>query len=75
VAETEALQAQAARLDSVLVTTAKDAVRLAPAFRARVWVAGVALAWNDEAALDRLLCATVDKDARRDAQPPKFTPA
>jgi len=74
-AETEALQAQAARLDSVLVTTAKDAVRLAPAFRARVCVAGVGLAWNDEAALDRLLCATVDKNARRDAQPPKFTPA
>ena len=41
--------------DAVLVTTPKDAARLAPAWRARVHVAGVDLAWEDEAALAALL--------------------
>jgi tetraacyldisaccharide 4'-kinase len=55
VAETQALQAQAARLDATLVTTAKDAVRLDPATRALVCVAGIGLAWNDEVVLDQIL--------------------
>jgi tetraacyldisaccharide 4'-kinase len=38
-----------------LVTTAKDWVRLSPAWRAEVGVLRVAVAWADEAALDRLL--------------------
>lgn len=52
-AELEALAATAG--DAVLATTPKDAVRLAPAWRARVHVAGVGLAWEDEAALAALL--------------------
>jgi len=38
-----------------LVTTAKDWVRLAPEWRAEVSVLTVSVAWEDEAALDRLL--------------------
>ncbi len=53
---TEELAALAAAAgDAVLATTPKDAARLAPAWRARVHVAGVALAWQDEAALAALL--------------------
>jgi tetraacyldisaccharide 4'-kinase len=40
---------------AIAVTTAKDAARLAPDWRARVRVLAVAVAWQDEAALDRLL--------------------
>ena len=46
---------QAARLDALPVTTAKDAVRLSPAVRAQVHVLRVTLAWEDEAALEALL--------------------
>lgn len=49
------LSARAEALDARLVTTPKDAVRLPPDFRARVTVIGVGLAWEDVAALDRLL--------------------
>jgi tetraacyldisaccharide 4'-kinase len=45
----------AARADAILVTTAKDAMRLPPAMRARVTVLTVTLAWDDPAALWRLL--------------------
>ncbi len=38
-----------------LITTAKDWVRLAPEWRAEVSVLKVSVAWDDEAALDRLL--------------------
>ena len=38
-----------------LITTAKDWVRLAPEWRAEVGVLKVSVAWEDEAALDRLL--------------------
>jgi tetraacyldisaccharide 4'-kinase len=38
-----------------LITTAKDAVRLKPRWRARVEMLEIAVAWQDEAALDRLL--------------------
>lgn len=52
-AELEALAAAAG--DAVLATTPKDAARLSPAWRARVHVAGVGLAWDSEAALAALL--------------------
>ncbi len=52
-AELEALAATAG--DAVLATTPKDAARLAPAWRARVHVAGVGLAWEDGVALAGLL--------------------
>jgi tetraacyldisaccharide 4'-kinase len=46
---------QAARLDAHPVTTPKDAVRLAAAWRDRMGVIGVSLAWEDPAAIDALL--------------------
>ncbi|MBV9783960.1 MAG: tetraacyldisaccharide 4'-kinase [Acidisphaera sp.] len=46
---------EAARLGSVLLTTRKDAVRIPAKLRARVTAIDVSLAWQDEAALDRLL--------------------
>jgi tetraacyldisaccharide 4'-kinase len=55
----EALQLQAEALRARLVTTPKDAVRLPPAFRARVTVIGVALAWENPDRLDRLLDAAL----------------
>ena len=56
-AEIERLLARAASENAVLVTTAKDAVRLPPALRGRVEVAGVSLAWDDADALERILRA------------------
>ena len=53
--ELDSLVAEAKRLDAILVTTPKDAVRLPSAIRARVRVVGVGLAWEDEAALMALL--------------------
>jgi tetraacyldisaccharide 4'-kinase len=49
------LDGLAARTDATLVTTAKDAVRLPPAVRARVGVLTVTLAWDDPDAPLRLL--------------------
>ena len=46
---------RAARLGAIPLTTAKDAVRLDPVRRARVRVLEVGLAWEDPAALERLL--------------------
>lgn len=51
--------AEAARLGAVAVTTAKDAVRLPEEVRAKVEVLGVAIAWEDEAALEALLGAVL----------------
>jgi tetraacyldisaccharide 4'-kinase len=51
----ESLQRQAASLNAMLVTTPKDAVRLPPAFRARVTVIGVGLAWENEDQIERML--------------------
>ena len=66
-AELRRLFDRAARLGAVAVTTAKDAVRLAPEARARVAVLGIALEWDDPAALAALLTAL---DAgRRDSKP------
>jgi tetraacyldisaccharide 4'-kinase len=45
----------AARADTPLVTTAKDAMRLSPAMRARVTVLTVTLTWDDPDTLRRLL--------------------
>ena len=49
------LQREADRLDALLVTTPKDAMRLPPDLRARVQVAGVTLRWRDPAARTVLL--------------------
>ena len=46
---------KAAKLDALLVTTAKDAARLAGDVREMVSVLTVHVAWDDAAALDRLL--------------------
>jgi tetraacyldisaccharide 4'-kinase len=58
-AELSALVATSAEHGAMLVTTPKDAARLAPADRARVSVIGVRLAWADEAALEALLAGLV----------------
>jgi tetraacyldisaccharide 4'-kinase len=46
---------EAARLDAVLVTTSKDAVRLPAARLAEVRVVDVAIAWEDPTAIEALL--------------------
>jgi tetraacyldisaccharide 4'-kinase len=51
----DGLRRRAAAANATLVTTPKDAVRLPPAFRAEVLVAGVSLTWADEAAIEALL--------------------
>ncbi|HVZ06970.1 tetraacyldisaccharide 4'-kinase [Rhodopila sp.] len=54
-AELDALTRDADRQDARLVTTPKDAVRLPSAFRSRVTVIGVGLAWDDAAAIEAIL--------------------
>jgi tetraacyldisaccharide 4'-kinase len=54
-AELAGLAQRAAAVGAVLVTTAKDQVRLPPAARATVYVVPARLAWADEAAVERLL--------------------
>ena len=49
------LAGDATRLDAVLVTTPKDAVRLPPEWREKIQVVGVTLEWDDPAALEALL--------------------
>jgi len=58
-AELRRLQDQAARLDAILVTTAKDAARLTPAWRQAMTVLRVALAWDDPARVDAQLNACI----------------
>jgi tetraacyldisaccharide 4'-kinase len=53
--EFERVMRAAARLGADPVTTPKDAMRLTPAQRARVRVAGVRLVWQDAAAIEALL--------------------
>jgi len=50
---------QAARLDAVLVTTPKDAVRLPDDIRGQVHVVDVTLEWQDPAPLEALLARTM----------------
>jgi tetraacyldisaccharide 4'-kinase len=54
-AELQRLLRRAADLGAVLVTTPKDAVRLPPAIRDQVRVAGVSLLWADAAQIEWLL--------------------
>jgi tetraacyldisaccharide 4'-kinase len=54
-AELSGLLEEARRLDALLVTTPKDAVRLPADVRAQVTVCGVSLVWDDPAALETLL--------------------
>ncbi|PWC32620.1 tetraacyldisaccharide 4'-kinase [Azospirillum sp. TSO35-2] len=54
-AEIAALIDRAAARGAVPVTTAKDAVRLAPALRARVAMLPVAVRWEEEGAVEALL--------------------
>jgi tetraacyldisaccharide 4'-kinase len=53
--ELDRMLARAAVLDAVPVTTPKDAVRLPATVRSRIRVVGVALVWDDPAAIERLL--------------------
>jgi tetraacyldisaccharide 4'-kinase len=53
--ELDSLRRQADALAARLVTTPKDAVRLPPAFRARVTVIGVGLTWDHEDRIEHLL--------------------
>jgi len=55
----EALLKQAVAARATVVTTRKDIVRVPARFRAAITVVTVALAWEDAAALDRLLLDTV----------------
>ena len=54
-AELRRLEKRAARLDAVLVTTPKDAVRLPLEWQAKVIVVGVSLAWAEESQIETLL--------------------
>jgi tetraacyldisaccharide 4'-kinase len=54
-AELSRLAAEADASRAALVTTAKDAARLQPDWRARIEVLNVAVLWENEAMLDRLL--------------------
>jgi tetraacyldisaccharide 4'-kinase len=54
-AELDALIAEAARLDALPVTTAKDAVRIPAAKRENFAVLGVTLAWEQPAEIEALL--------------------
>lgn len=58
-AEIEALLEQAAKLDSVPVTTMKDSMRIPPRLRARIAAVSVRIAWEDEAAIEGLLDQTL----------------
>jgi tetraacyldisaccharide 4'-kinase len=54
-AELRRLLDEARDANAALLTTEKDRVRLSPAWRARVEALPIEIAWDDEAALDRLL--------------------
>jgi tetraacyldisaccharide 4'-kinase len=57
--ELDGLLREASDRGAVLVTTPKDAVRLAPAIRSRVTVIGVGLAWREPDRIDQLLARIV----------------
>ncbi len=58
--ELDALLGDADRLNAILVTTPKDAVRLPPEVKPWVQVVGVGLLWDDEALLRALLDGVFD---------------
>ena len=60
-AEIASLVGDAERLDAVAVTTAKDAVRLPPAFRGTVRVLDIAFEWADAAEADALVAAIAER--------------
>ncbi|HEY1797609.1 MAG TPA: tetraacyldisaccharide 4'-kinase [Stellaceae bacterium] len=60
-AELAALHEEAAHLGAMLVTTAKDWVRLDPAERARITVIEVEMTWRDRAALAALLAPVAQR--------------
>ena len=62
-AELAALTRDANRAGAMLLTTPKDMARLAPGQRAGIAVAGVSLAWEDEAALNAILDALLGQAA------------
>lgn len=53
--EVESLRKDARALDALLVTTAKDLVRLPPAARDGIEVLTITVAWEDEAAVDDIV--------------------
>ena len=53
--EVESLRKDARALDALLVTTAKDLVRLPPAARDGIEVLTITVEWEDEAAVDDIL--------------------
>jgi tetraacyldisaccharide 4'-kinase len=59
--ELRRLREEAVGAGAMLVTTAKDWVRLSPEWRARVEVLRVYLSWEDAAPLDRLLTRVVKR--------------
>jgi len=62
-AELTALARMAELAGATLMTTEKDWVRLTPAWRIRVQYLPLAIAWRDEAALDRLLDRALKRTA------------
>ena len=63
--ELDGLLVEADRLNAILVTTPKDAVRLPAEIRDRVQVVGVGLAWDDEAAVGGLLDGVCENRGHR----------
>lgn len=60
-AERQTLLAEAARLDAIPVTTAKDAVRFPAVERSSIRVLEIALEWRDERMINQLLTKTLDR--------------
>lgn len=63
-AQIETLLAQAEAMDAMLVTTAKDIVKIPADLRARIHVFHVALRWDDEAKLRQWLQEKLPKKSR-----------
>lgn len=61
--ELTALADTAKQAGATLMTTEKDWVRLAPTWRTRIQYLPLAIAWRDEAALDRLLDGALERAA------------
>ncbi|HYL48541.1 MAG TPA: tetraacyldisaccharide 4'-kinase, partial [Stellaceae bacterium] len=61
--ELAALADLAQQAGATLITTEKDWVRLAPAWRMRIQYLPLAIGWQDETALDRLLDRTLKRAA------------